>query len=165
MWFLQILPAEGVSSTFIRTHSGRSPITSTSGSAAVIGIRRYGSRRCTKRSSLAPAQHQGDRARRRLPCERGGRHQCGAHSVRQMSFDKERCADGKYCRYDVDPDTGQFSKNLLHDDNACNASDAPRYVAVATRGLRQARCYRRLLSHRWAVAAGLSGRARLWRQE
>ena len=54
-----------------------------------------------------------------------------------MWFDKERCADGvqdlKHYRYDVDPDTGQFSRNPLH-DAASNGSDALRYVAVAMQG-------------------------------
>ena len=49
-------------------------------------------------------------------------------------FDAEKCADGlnrlrRYC-YDVDPDTRQFSKQPLHDD-ASNAADALRYMAVA----------------------------------
>ena len=48
-------------------------------------------------------------------------------------FDKGRCADGlqalrKY-RYDVDPDTGKFSKEPLHDENS-HAADAFRYLAV-----------------------------------
>lgn len=48
-------------------------------------------------------------------------------------FDESRCADGlsalrKY-RFDVDPDTGQFSKAPLHDENS-HAADAFRYLAV-----------------------------------
>ena len=48
-------------------------------------------------------------------------------------FDASRCADGlqalrKY-RYDVDPDTGKFSKEPLHDENS-HAADAFRYLAV-----------------------------------
>ena len=51
-------------------------------------------------------------------------------------FDAEKCADGlnrlrRYC-YDVDPDTRQFSRNPLHDDNS-NAADSLRYMAVALR--------------------------------
>lgn len=51
-------------------------------------------------------------------------------------FDADRCADGlnhlRRYRYDVDPDTGQFSKEPLHDD-ASHAADAFRYLAVALR--------------------------------
>jgi len=48
-------------------------------------------------------------------------------------FDVGRCADGlsalrKY-RYDVDPDTGKWSKKPLHDENS-HAADAFRYMAV-----------------------------------
>lgn len=49
-------------------------------------------------------------------------------------FDAERCADGIQClrryRYDVDKDTGQYSRNPLHDD-ASHAADAFRYAAIA----------------------------------
>ena len=49
-------------------------------------------------------------------------------------FDADLCADGlnhlRRYRYDVDPDTGQFSKQPLHDD-ASHAADAFRYLAVA----------------------------------
>lgn len=49
-------------------------------------------------------------------------------------FDAERCADGIQClrryRYDVDPDSGQYSRHPLHDD-ASHAADAFRYAAVA----------------------------------
>lgn len=49
-------------------------------------------------------------------------------------FDAEKCADGlnamRRYRYDVDPDTGQYSKAPLHDD-ASHAADAFRYLAVA----------------------------------
>lgn len=51
-------------------------------------------------------------------------------------FDADKCADGlnhlRRYRYDVDPDTGQFSKEPLHDD-ASHAADAFRYLAVALR--------------------------------
>ena len=57
-----------------------------------------------------------------------------------MWFDKERCADGvqalRHYRYDVNADTGKFSRNPLRDE-ASNASDALRYVAVAMRGPRR----------------------------
>lgn len=51
-------------------------------------------------------------------------------------FDAGRCADGlnalrKY-RYDVDKDTGKFSKDPLHDENS-HAADAFRYMAVGYR--------------------------------
>ncbi len=49
-------------------------------------------------------------------------------------FDETRTADGIQClrryRFDVDPETGQFSKNPLH-DAASHGADAFRYVAVA----------------------------------
>lgn len=48
-------------------------------------------------------------------------------------FDEEACADGlqalRNYRYDVDPDTGQFSKSPLH-DGFSHAADAFRYFAV-----------------------------------
>ena len=48
-------------------------------------------------------------------------------------FDETRCADGlqalRNYRYDVDPDTQQFSKNPLH-DWASHGADAFRYFAV-----------------------------------
>ncbi|MGY2052402.1 PBSX family phage terminase large subunit [Methylobacterium sp. JK268] len=48
-------------------------------------------------------------------------------------FDEERCADGiqalRNYRYDVDPDTGQFSKTPLHDAYS-HAADAFRYFAI-----------------------------------
>lgn len=57
-----------------------------------------------------------------------------------MWFDKERCADGlsalRYYRYEVDPNTGQFSRNPLH-DQASNGADAIRYVAVAMKEARR----------------------------
>lgn len=49
-------------------------------------------------------------------------------------FDQNKCADGlqylRHYRYDVDPDTGQFSKKPLHDINS-HAADAFRYFAEA----------------------------------
>jgi phage terminase large subunit len=48
-------------------------------------------------------------------------------------FDKEKCADGLTClrhyRYEVDPDTGQFSRNPLHDQYS-HGADAFRYIAL-----------------------------------
>lgn len=47
-------------------------------------------------------------------------------------FDEKRCSDGlqnlRHYRYDVDPDTGQFSRKPLHDENS-HAADAFRYFA------------------------------------
>lgn len=47
-------------------------------------------------------------------------------------FDEKRCSEGlqnlRHYRYDVDPDTGQFSKKPLHDHNS-HAADAFRYFA------------------------------------
>ena len=49
-------------------------------------------------------------------------------------FDLSKCAEGiqylRHYRYDVDPDTGQFSKKPLHDINS-HAADAFRYFAEA----------------------------------
>jgi phage terminase large subunit len=57
-------------------------------------------------------------------------------------FDAERCADGinhlRRYRYDVDPDTKQYSKNPLHDDHS-HAADALRYLAVSMTSPRKAR--------------------------
>lgn len=51
-------------------------------------------------------------------------------------FDQEKCADGLHClrhyRYDVDPETQQYSKNPLH-DWASHGADAFRYLAMALR--------------------------------
>jgi phage terminase large subunit len=48
-------------------------------------------------------------------------------------FDRENCADGLNClrhyRYEVDPDTGNFSKNPLHDRHS-HGADAFRYIAL-----------------------------------
>jgi phage terminase large subunit len=55
-------------------------------------------------------------------------------------FDAEKCADGIQClrnyRYDVDPDTQQFSQKPLH-DWASHGADAFRYLAVALREAKQ----------------------------
>lgn len=55
-------------------------------------------------------------------------------------FDVEKCADGIQClrnyRYDVDPDTQQFSNKPLH-DWASHGADAFRYLAVALREPKQ----------------------------
>jgi phage terminase large subunit len=51
-----------------------------------------------------------------------------------MYFDAEKCADGLQClrhyRYDVDEDTGAFSREPLHDQYS-HAADAFRYMALA----------------------------------
>lgn len=56
-------------------------------------------------------------------------------------FDRVLCADGlqalRHYRYDVDPTTGQFSRQPLHDD-ASHGADALRYVAVAMQERRRA---------------------------
>ena len=48
-------------------------------------------------------------------------------------FDRENCADGLNClrhyRYEVDPETGNFSKNPLHDRHS-HGADAFRYIAL-----------------------------------
>ncbi len=49
-------------------------------------------------------------------------------------FDEDRCADGLNClrryRYDVDPDSGQYSRSPLHDE-ASHGADAFRYFSVS----------------------------------
>lgn len=54
----------------------------------------------------------------------------------QCVFDEVKCADGlqalRRYRYDVDPETGQFSKKPLHDPNS-HAADAFRYFALSIR--------------------------------
>jgi phage terminase large subunit len=51
-------------------------------------------------------------------------------------FDQDKCADGLHClrhyRYDVDPETNQYSNNPLH-DWASHGADAFRYLAMALR--------------------------------
>jgi len=58
-----------------------------------------------------------------------------------MWFDRVTCADGlqalRHYRYDVDPTTGQFSRNPLH-DSASHGADALRYCAVAMTEQRRA---------------------------
>jgi phage terminase large subunit len=58
-----------------------------------------------------------------------------------MFFDRERCADGlqalRHYRYDVDTDSGEFSRRPLH-DHASHAADALRYCAVAMQERRRA---------------------------
>ena len=48
-------------------------------------------------------------------------------------FDREKCAEGLAClrhyRYEVDPETGQFSRNPLHDQYS-HGADAFRYIAL-----------------------------------
>jgi phage terminase large subunit len=51
-------------------------------------------------------------------------------------FDQEKCADGlnhlRRYRYEVDPDTRQWSRNPLHDEHS-HAADAFRYLAMSLR--------------------------------
>jgi len=60
----------------------------------------------------------------------------------QCWFDQAKCADGvqnlRHYRFEVDPDTGNFSKNPMHDSNS-HAADAFRYLAVSWRDSRQTR--------------------------
>ena len=48
-------------------------------------------------------------------------------------FDREKCAEGLAClrhyRYEVDPETGQFSRNPLHDQYS-HGADAFRYIGL-----------------------------------
>ncbi len=54
----------------------------------------------------------------------------------QCFFDKDKCSDGLQClrryRYEVDPDTGLFSKKPLHDEWS-HGADAFRYAALSLR--------------------------------
>lgn len=58
-----------------------------------------------------------------------------------MWFDRDRCGDGvqalRHYRYDVDTNTGQFSRNPLH-DHASHGADSLRYCAVAMQEQRRA---------------------------
>jgi phage terminase large subunit len=55
-------------------------------------------------------------------------------------FDRENCADGLQClrhyRYEVDPDTGQFSKTPLHDQYS-HGADAFRYIGLMIQGKKE----------------------------
>lgn len=55
----------------------------------------------------------------------------------QFWFDEQKCADGlnhlRHYRYDVDPDTKQFSRKPLHDQHS-HAADSFRYLAMSLRG-------------------------------
>lgn len=55
----------------------------------------------------------------------------------QVWFDEDKCADGlmalRHYRYDVDPETGQFSKEPLHDANS-DGADAFGTFALAFKG-------------------------------
>jgi phage terminase large subunit len=57
-------------------------------------------------------------------------------------FDRENCHEGLQClrhyRYDVDPDTKQFSKTPLH-DNYSHGADAFRYIGLMINEPKQAR--------------------------
>jgi phage terminase large subunit len=52
---------------------------------------------------------------------------------RNCWFDRENCYDGLQClrhyRYEVDPETGQFSRNPLHDQYS-HGADAFRYIGL-----------------------------------
>ena len=52
---------------------------------------------------------------------------------RNMWFDRENCHDGLQClrhyRYETDPETGQFSKNPVHDQYS-HGADAFRYIGL-----------------------------------
>ncbi len=66
--------------------------------------------------------------------------QDGIHAARTVFstcwFDETKCADGlnalRHYRYDIDPDTGKFGKNPLHDWSS-HAADAFRYLGVGIR--------------------------------
>lgn len=66
--------------------------------------------------------------------------QDGIHAARTIFplawFDEKKCSDGlnslRHYRYDVDPDTGKFGKNPLHDWSS-HAADAFRYLGVGIR--------------------------------
>jgi len=59
-----------------------------------------------------------------------------------MWFDRDNCHEGLQClrhyRYDVDPETKQFSKTPLH-DNYSHGADAFRYIGLMVNEPRQAR--------------------------
>ena len=55
-------------------------------------------------------------------------------------FDRENCEDGLQClrhyRYEVDPDSGQFSKTPLHDQYS-HGADAFRYIGLMIQGKKE----------------------------
>ena len=55
-------------------------------------------------------------------------------------FDRENCEDGLQClrhyRYEVDPDSGQFSKTPLHDQYS-NGADSFRYIGLMIQGKKE----------------------------
>lgn len=59
-----------------------------------------------------------------------------------MWFDRENCADGLTClrhyRYDVDPDSGMFSRNPRHDQYS-HGADAFRYISLMIKDKPKAR--------------------------
>lgn len=61
---------------------------------------------------------------------------------RNCWFDRENCHDGLQClrhyRYEVDPDTGQFSRNPLH-DHYSHGADAFRMIGLMVNEPKQAR--------------------------
>ncbi len=75
-------------------------------------------------------------------------------------FDETRCADGlqalRHYRYDVDPDTGQFSRKPLHDHNS-HAADAFRGLAMSLHNRPKAKGLSRTPSPALAGATGWMG--------
>ncbi|CAB4127882.1 phage_term_2, phage terminase, large subunit, PBSX family [uncultured Caudovirales phage] len=60
-------------------------------------------------------------------------------------FDRENCSDGLQClrhyRYEVDPDTGQFSRNPLHDQFS-HGADAFRYIGLMIQDKKERKAYK-----------------------
>ena len=75
---------------------------------------------------------------------------------RNCYFDRENCSDGLQClrhyRYEVDPDTNQFSKTPLHDQYS-HGADAFRYIGLMVNEPKQ---------RRRPVQTGLLGNAHSW---
>lgn len=75
----------------------------------------------------------------------------------QCWFDESKCADGlqalRHYRYDVDPETGQFSRKPLHDHNS-HAADAFRMMAMALTNKPKARSMVKPQSYRPTGATG-----------
>jgi phage terminase large subunit len=73
-------------------------------------------------------------------------------------FDRENCADGLSClrhyRYEVDPDTQQFSKTPLH-DHYSHGADAFRYIGLMVSEPRRAP--RRKTAGTFVVQSGWMG--------
>ena len=77
-----------------------------------------------------------------------------------MYFDEENCADGlqalRHYRYKVDPLTGQFSREPLHDENS-NYADSARYIAVSMHEPKARKIPKMMEAFRESMVSGATG--------